>query len=306
MGRVGPVVTQADIRTGLGQLGVDRGDLLIVHSSLSSFGIVEGGAEAVVDAILDAVGPEGTLVVPTFNFSPGVFDPAQTPSVMGRITEVVRARTDAVRSLHPTHSVAAVGPLAEAITEGHENADAFGRGSPLWKALQANAKILQLGVTHTSNSMIHVAEEIVGAPYLERTRRVGVRAPGGMVVQKWIRRPGCSRGFDKIEEELAEREIVRQIRIGSCTARLMRARSLVEVAVEMLRFSPDALLCDLPECEVCAESRAMIDATETERQDREVTELQEQEERTINAIQKRFGVSEINGFEIDGGMSSPN
>lgn len=306
MERVGPVVTQTDIDSGLRHLGVEPGDLLVVHSSLSSFGTVEGGAETVVAAILDAIGPEGTLVVPTFNFAPGVFDPRETPSVVGRITEVVRTRSDAVRSLHPTHSVAAVGPLAEAITEGHENADAFGRGSALWKALQANAKILQLGVTHTSNSMIHVAEEIVGVPYLARTRRVGVRERGGRVVHKWIRRPGCSRGFDKIDEELAERKSVAQTRIGACTARLMSARSLVEAATALLRFSPDALLCDLPECEVCAESRAMIDATETERQDREVTELQEQEERTISAIQKQFGVSEINGFGIDRGLSSPN
>ncbi len=300
------MVTRKDIVDGLRELGLAAGDTVVVHSSLSSFGEVEGGAETVVDALLEVLGPQGTLVVPTFNFEPGVFDAEETPSIVGKITEAVRRRPEAIRSLHPTHSVAAIGPLAEAITEGHEKVDAFGRGSALFKALQAKAKILQLGVTHTTNSMIHVAEEIIGVPYLDRQRQVGVKTPRGKVVRKWIRRPGCSRGFDAVDEPLRENGHIRETMIGGCRARLMSARALVDAAIELLRSDPEALLCNRPDCGNCAEARAMIAALETERQDKEVIEMAEQEERTIRMIERQLEGSEIRYFELQPGDQSPN
>lgn len=286
------MVTKSNIETGLKDLGLKRGDVVVVHSSLSCFGEVEGGAETVVDALLAVIGDEGTLVVPTFNFNPGVFDPKETPSIVGKITEAVRNRWNAVRSLHPTHSVAAIGFLAEAIIEGHEKADPFGRGSALFKVLQANGKILQLGTTHTSNSMIHVAEEIAGVPYLERQRRVGIKTAQGKVIYKWVRRPGCSHGFDALDDEI-DPDVISQSFIGDCTARLMSARAIVDAAVELLKFDPEALLCDQPDCASCAEARAMTAAIETEKQDKEVIELAEEEERMRRFIESKFEGSTV-------------
>ncbi|WP_347246334.1 AAC(3) family N-acetyltransferase, partial [Thermogutta sp.] len=137
------MVTKQHIIDGLRELGLRAGDTVVVHSSLSSFGKVQGGAETVVEALLEVLGPEGTLAVPTFNFEPDVFDPDSTPSVVGQITEAVRKLPGAIRSKHPTHSVAAIGRLARVITEGHENVSPFGRGSALFKLLQANGKVLQ-------------------------------------------------------------------------------------------------------------------------------------------------------------------
>ena len=299
-------ITQKDIENGLLALGFEQGDVVLVHSSLSSFGQVEGGAEAVVDALLAVLGEKGTLVVPTFNFNPGIFDPKATPSVVGKITETVRNRPDAIRSLHPTHSVAAVGPMAEAITEGHDKMPPFGRGSALFKVLQAKGKVLQLGTTHTSNSMIHVAEEIAGVVYLDRQRQVSVTNARGKTVDKWVRRPGCSRGFDAIDEELESREAIREARIGDCLARLMSARAVVDAAVAMLKFDQEALLCDLPDCESCAEARAMISATETEKQDQEVIELADEEERTRHFVEKRLEGNEVKFFVSDEHHFSPN
>ena len=83
-----PLVTGDDIVRGVRQLGVKDGDLLQVHSSLSSFGYVEGGADAVVGALLEAVGSGGTVMVPTFNHGGAdIYDPATTPSHNGAITE---------------------------------------------------------------------------------------------------------------------------------------------------------------------------------------------------------------------------
>lgn len=290
------MVTKQDIVNGLRELGLEAGDTVIVHSSLSSFGEVEGGAEAVVDAVLEVITDKGTLLVPTFNYEPGVFDPATTPSVVGKITEAVRARPNAIRSKHPTHSITGIGPLAETITEDHEKVHPFGRGSALWKAVQVGAKILQLGVTHTSNSTVHVAEEIANVGYLERQRHVGIKQPNGKVIHKWIRRPGCSQGFNVLDEPLFERGAIKEVMIGNCKARLMSARAVVDAAVEMLKADPTSLLCSRPDCGVCAESRAMIAATESERQEREITQMAEEEERIRRHAEKQLS-GDVSYFE---------
>ena len=300
------MVTKQDIIDGLNDLGLKAGDTVVVHSSLSSFGQVEGGVEAVVDALLEVVGPRGTLAVPTFNFEPGVFDLGATPSITGRITEAVRRRPGAIRSKHPTHSVTAIGPLAQAITENHDKVDPFGRGSALFKLLQAKGKVLQLGTTQTTCSMVHVAEEIVGVPFLERQRNVGVKMPDGKVIRKWIRRPGCSQGFNVLDEPLRQRGQLAETIIGKCRARLMSARDLVQAAVEMLQADPESLLCTRPDCGNCAEARAIIAALDSERQDKEVTELAEQEERTMRMIGKQFDDVEITYFDLQKHEHSPN
>jgi len=300
------MLTKGDISGALRELGLRAGDTVVVHSSLSSFGEVDGGADSVVDALLDVLTPDGTLVAPTFNYEPGVFDPQETPSVVGKITEAVRLRPEAVRSLHPTHSVAAIGRLAEAIAEGHEHVHAFGRGSALFKALQVNAKILQLGVTHTTNSMVHVAEEIAGVPYLDRQRQVAIRTAQGKIVRRWVRRPGCSRGFEVIDEILHRKEQISETMIGKCRARLMTARAVVDAAGELLESDPEALLCSRPDCGSCAEARAMVAALEVERQDKEVVELALQEERTIRMIERQFEGTEMRYYEVDPCDRSPN
>lgn len=297
-------VTKKDIVEGLRELGLKPGDTVIVHSALRSFGEVDGGADAVVDALLEAVGG-GNLVVPTFNFEPGIWDRSNTPSIVGAITEAVRARPDAIRSNHPTHSVAVIGPLAEAIAEGHENVDPFARGSSLYKALQARAKILQLGVTHTTNSTMHVAEEIANVPYLERQRNVGILQPDGSVVRKWIRRPGCSQGFNVVDELLYERDQIKETMIGGCKARLMDARDLVDASLELLGNDPASLLCTRPDCGVCAESRAMIQATESEKQDKEVIEIAEEEERLRRQMEERLE-GDVSYYEPEKGSNLQN
>jgi len=299
------MVSKQDIVNGLRELGLAAGDTVVVHSALSSFGEVDGGADTVVDALLEVLGAKGTLLVPTFNFEPGVFDHAATPSIVGKITEAVRARPNAIRSNHPTHSVTGIGPLTETVIEDHEKVDPFARGSALWKAVQVGGKILQLGVTHTTNSTIHVAEELARVPYLERQRHVGIKQPDGSVIYKWIRRPGCSQGFDAIDELLFERDAIREVMIGSCKARLMSGRAVVEAAMEMLREDPTSLLCSRPECGICAESRAMIAGTEAEMQEREITEMAEEEERIRRQAERQLS-GDVSYFEPDEGDYGPN
>ena len=151
-----PLVTREDIVAGLREIGLQPGDLVQVHSSLSAFGYVEGGADAVADALIETLGPDGTLMVPTFNHgSVEIFDVATSPSSNGKITEVVRLRPEAHRSIHPTHPYAAIGPLAEWLTGEHLDIGTFDWECPLGKLTQRDGLILLLGVGMNSNTIAH-------------------------------------------------------------------------------------------------------------------------------------------------------
>ena len=238
-------VTRDDIFIAIRSLGVRGGDLMIVHSSYKSLGPrgVEGGPAAVVDALVAAVSPGGTLFVPTYSYGNDAYDPATSPSCDGVITEFLRQRPDAVRSLHPTHSVAGVGPEAMSILEGHERVHAFARGSPLWRLWERDAWVLLVGVGHFANSAAHVAEELLEMPYLDRRRRARVIRSGEVLAA-----PMRARGA------------IREGIVGNAKLQLMRAREVVEVTVEALRRNPTSLLCERPGCDACEIARRMIGA----------------------------------------------
>ena len=131
-------VNKEEIKAGLRKLGLKRGDSVGVHSSLKSFGRVEGGADAVIDALLETVGEDGNIVMSThsanlvevqrtpeeiamgvswlFKISP--YDPQKTPVRTGTIPETFRKRNGVIRGSHPSNSVAALGPRARELSEG--------------------------------------------------------------------------------------------------------------------------------------------------------------------------------------------
>lgn len=150
----GPLVTRDTLAGDLRTLGVRPGETLLVHSSLSSLGWVNGGPVTVVKGLLDVLGPDGTLVVPTQSgdlsdpalwsrppvpeeWWPTIratmpdYDPRVTPSRgVGVIPETVRTWPGALRSAHPETSFAALGPRAAAIVDGHAPDCRLGWGSP--------------------------------------------------------------------------------------------------------------------------------------------------------------------------------
>lgn len=155
----------ADLR----RLGVNAGDLVMVHSSLRSLGMVDEGAQTVVDAFLDVLGPLGTLVGPSFTFgSVGsrsfVFDVLKTPSEMGAVSEEIRRRAGRRRSAHASHSVSAIGPLAPELFANYGES-AWDSESPLAKVIQLGGKFLLLGVTYQSFTAVHVLEIEFGLRY---------------------------------------------------------------------------------------------------------------------------------------------
>jgi aminoglycoside 3-N-acetyltransferase len=150
------VVTRGDIAASLREVGLRPGDGVFLHSSLSSFGEIEGGSQAVIDALDDVLGPDGVIAMPAFPLVGGtqeylstdpVFDLAETPSRMGALTERFRTSPGVVRSLHPTHSVAARGPGSEELVAGHDEADTpFGAGTPFARMIERGMVQLWFGV----------------------------------------------------------------------------------------------------------------------------------------------------------------
>ena len=228
------------IARGLRELGIERGDLVHVHSSLSALGHVEGGAETVADALLETVGPAGTVMVPTFNHGAAeVFDVKTTPSVNGAVTEALRKRPEARRSVHPTHPCAAIGPLAEELTCEHLELLTFDRRSPLGKLADMGGWVLLLGVGMNVNTSAHVGETLARVPclgYRQYARKV--LAPDGSVQEAWsvLWRDGpCLIEWEPFEHAMREQGMIRDGRIGEAEVHLMKAMDVVETAYHLTR-----------------------------------------------------------------------
>jgi len=241
-----PTVTHTDLTTGFHTLGLNAGDTVFVHSSLSSFGYVKGGAKTVVHAFLDALTPQGTLAVPIFHcyFSDGpdqIWDRHNTPSLMGRITETVRTLPGAYRSAHAIHPIAAIGALAQDIADRDHETD-FDQNSTFQRLIDHNAWIALLGVTYQNCTHIHVIEERLEIPYRYWTTYTGSVIDGDTRIQKtyrFLRRyPGVSNDFLPLGNALESTGKVHVHTIGNSTLRLFKARDLVDLGLDIVRQDP--------------------------------------------------------------------
>ena len=260
--------TRADLVTAFRDIGIENGDSLMVHSSYKSLGQVDGGPETVIDALLEAVGNAGNLVLPAFNYTRPIpqpyFDPAETPARTGIIPELGRQRPEAVRSLNPTHSVAVVGPDATALTENHLGTRTFGIGSPIDRLAQRGGKVLLLGVGNDANSTVHVAEEYAGVPkasWSAESLVTKVLMPDGSVRSHDIdTSSSCSAAFCGADYALRRYGAVHDARLGGCKLQLMRGRDVIERVRAIIEEQPDILLCTWPGCLPCTGARANLRA----------------------------------------------
>ncbi len=154
------------------QVGVVEGRVLLVHSSLSAMGHVPGGPETVIRGLLQALGTEGTLLMPALSYERVTeknpfFDVLRTPSNVGAIPEAFRRRPGTRRSVHPTHSVCGVGPrTAELLDDHDQDMTPCGKASPFHRLRDVDGQILMLGCGLRPNTSMHAIEELVVPPYL--------------------------------------------------------------------------------------------------------------------------------------------
>lgn len=249
-----PSLTQSDIADGLRDLGLYIGCNVLLHSSLSSFGHVEGGANAVIDALLDVVGESGTLIVPTLTGSellnadnPPIFDPVNNKCWTGHIPETFRQRSNAIRSLHPTHSAAAIGANAITLTQDHiDSVTPCDARSPYGKLpTLPDSFILLIGVTHISNTTFHYIEEIAGVDYHIQPGFVRAKIivdDHEIIRHLMLHAYGTKRDFDIMEPLFLERGVQQNGIIGSATLRLVNAQKMVDLTIQSLQ-ADKRILC---------------------------------------------------------------
>ncbi|MBA2705767.1 MAG: AAC(3) family N-acetyltransferase [Blastocatellia bacterium] len=161
-----PVLGETDFSDILANdLGLGKRDTVFVHSSVDKLNL-GFPFYRIIALIRDAIGPQGTVLFPTYSnhrissyqylLQGHVFNVRRTPSYMGLLSEFARRHADAVRSLHPTKSVCAIGPLAKELTATHQHSPyPYDKGSPFFKLVEHNAKIIGLGVGHASLSFTY-------------------------------------------------------------------------------------------------------------------------------------------------------
>jgi aminoglycoside 3-N-acetyltransferase len=248
------MITQSQLSQGFAALGVPRGGKVLVHSSLRSLGVVEGGADALIDSLLAVLGPTGTLLAPTLTGSeelspqhPPVFDPAHTPAWTGIIPETLRRRPAAIRSLHPTHSAAAIGADASSLLQGHaRSVTPCDEWSPYGElARREDGYILLIGVTHSSNTTFHHVEEVGGLPYHMQPgfAAATVMVDGAAQTRHiMLHKYGPARNFDVMEPFFLEQGIQRTGMVGNATVRLVHAGGMVRSALRAVAADPTILL----------------------------------------------------------------
>ena len=248
-----------DIVKALRNVGVCPGQIIMVHTSLSSLGFVCGGAQTIIEALIECVGKDGTIMMPAQswkNLDPetGVHweEPKEwwqmirdnwpaynkdiTPTnTMGAVAEMFRKLPGALRSDHPARSVAAFGKYAKYLTENHDLSDIFGDDSPIGKLYELNGCVLLMGVGYDKNTSLHLAD--VRAEYPGKhlcTEHSAVMVNG---IREWIAYQTLyvdGNDFEEIGDAFESQGKVSREPLGNNSICLMQQRNLVDFAVKWI------------------------------------------------------------------------
>lgn len=250
--------TRSSLKKDFEKLGLENGMTVIVHSSLSSLGWVCGDAVAVIQALMDVVGKEGTIVMPTQsagNSEPSywqmppvpeewwpiireempAFDPQSTPTRgMGKIVEAFRNFPEVKRSSHPTYSFAAWGKHAEYILSEQPLEAGFGPKSPLAKLYEINSYILLIGVDHDSNTSLHFAEHAILNQQKDQ-KGTAMFEEGKRVWKTYQEIDYDSDPFEELGKAFEQTHKVKKDKVGIATCKLIEQRTIVDFAREWLQ-----------------------------------------------------------------------
>ena len=220
-------------------LGVEQGAVMVVHTSFRAVRPVDGGPAGLIEALGRAIGPQGTLVLPSETGEwDKPFDPAKTSATqnLGVVPEVFRQMPGVRRSDHP-FAFAARGPKASEITSDPLILPPYQRQSPLGRVLDLDGEILLLGVGHDSNTTLHLAEMLAGVRYRRTKYFTVLRATGPERVDYDVN-DCCCQLFTLADQWLNEIGLQSEGYVGHARTRLVRAKDVVATAVAKLRRDP--------------------------------------------------------------------
>lgn len=253
------IVLKQDILAALKEAGVCKGQTIMVHTSLSSLGFVCGGAQPVIEALLESVGADGTIMMPTQtwkNLDPtaGVhweepeawwqmirdnwpaYNKDITPTnTMGAVAEMFRKWPGTLRSDHPARSVAANGKYAEYLTAGHDLSNIFGEGSPVGKLYELDGYVLLIGVGYDKNTSLHLADVRAEYPGKHDSMEYSAIMENGERVWKGYSTLYVDgEDFENIGEAFEKEYPVQKVSLGNASLTFMKQRELVDFAVEWI------------------------------------------------------------------------
>ncbi|MFA0438770.1 AAC(3) family N-acetyltransferase [Vibrio sp. 10N.286.49.B1] len=249
--------TKQDLINDLNTLGIDNNGVLLVHSSMKAIGPVEGGADTVLE-VLSEIMAGGLLVLPTHswdkhNLASGIFDPDKEPSCVGILSEVFRHRAGVARSLHPTHSVAALGNGAAQFISGEENATSPCPRDGAWgKLYDTDAQILFLGCPLTRNTYIHGVEEWCGIPHRIDANPEAIKIrKGEHIINTVLHRhkspvKSIHENYGKLEKPFIDLGIGHWGQVGEAKVFLAQAKAMADITTAFLKKNQDLFIDDTP------------------------------------------------------------
>lgn len=252
-------ITKDDIKKAFAEIGIHNGQTLMVHTSLGSIGYICGGAQAVIEALTEMVGIDGTIMMPTQswkNLDPedGVhgdvamedwkiirnnwpaYDKRITPTnTMGAVAEMFRSWPGTVRSDHPARSVSAWGKNAEYLTGNHDLSNIFGDGSPIGRLYGLDADVLLIGVGYDKNTSLHLADARAEYPGKHNDiEHSAIMEDGRRVWKEYRTLHVDGEDFDQIGAAFEETHEVKKGKLGNAAMRLVHQRELVDFAVKWI------------------------------------------------------------------------
>jgi len=237
----------------LKRLNIRNGDTIMIHSAFSCIRNMEKGAEGVILAFEEVVGPTGTIVMPVFNWDilhqgdEIIYDVRKTPSKMGYLTEYFRTRNGTVITKNLFNPLAVKGRLADNMLKCPCESS-WGQDSPFQILYDENALVLMIGVDYNTVTMFHIAETMFGVSY-----RFVYEFPNSFFIDKsgnkeplkntTLRRyDGYPTDFNVVDELFKRRGLVKEIEIGDSITRLIDSHSLVECVIEELTKNGEFLI----------------------------------------------------------------
>lgn len=255
-------LTRAGVVAQLSALGVAEGGVLLVHTSFRAVRPVEGGPLGLIRALRDALGPDGTLVMPSWTGDDAApFDALHTPASpdLGVVADTFWRLPDVVRSEHP-FAFAAAGPMAEWVTSDPLPLPPHLPDSPVGRVYELDGQVLLLGVGHDADTTLHLAELIAGVPY-RVPRRITVLSEGRPVRIEYGENDHCCARFELADDWLRQHDLQAEGLVGNAHARLAASRDIVAVAAEHLSTDPLVFLHEpAAGCADCDEARASVRA----------------------------------------------
>ena len=253
------IVLKQDILAALKKIGISEGQTIMVHTSLSSMGFVCGGAQIVIEALLESVGTDGTVMMPTQSWKnldptagvhweepeewwqiirdnwPAYHKDITPTNTMGAVAEMFRKWPGTLRSDHPARSVAANGKYAAYLTQGHDLSNIFGEGSPIGKIYELDGYVLLIGVGYDKNTSLHLADVRADYPGKHASTEYSAVTENGQRVWKEYRTLYVDgEDFEEIGEAFENSQSVQKVTLGNATLTLMKQRELVDFAVKWI------------------------------------------------------------------------